>query len=254
MKMYQTKKAFTLIELLVVISIIAVLLSILMPALRVAKQLATGSVCVSNQRNLIIAWSAYHSENNDTMVGGNNWAEDGWSFPPEDEDGDLNDPFTIEDCKRGIRRGLLWPYLRAEKVYHCPGDKRMNKKPEPAFESYSIAGGLNGEDTDISVEKFTKVRRPTDKYVFVERADIRNWNVGSFLANDVGSGSWIDVVAIWHNNQSTLSYADGHAKLHKWKDKDTIRMMKENQGLWGLPDPGSVDLLYMQEHYTRNGR
>ena len=88
----------------------------------------------------------------------------------------------------------------------------------------------------------------------MERADIRNWNVGSFLANETGSDSWIDVVAIWHNNQSTLSYADGHAKLHKWQDKDTIRMMKENQGMWGLVDAGSVDLLYMQEHYIGNER
>jgi len=56
-------KAFTLIELLVVISIIALLVSILMPALSNARQQATGAVCLANQKTMALAWVMYCDEN-----------------------------------------------------------------------------------------------------------------------------------------------------------------------------------------------
>jgi prepilin-type N-terminal cleavage/methylation domain-containing protein len=53
------KKSFTLIELLVVISIIAVLLTMLMPALSRAKEAAKRVHCLNNTRNLTIGWIMY---------------------------------------------------------------------------------------------------------------------------------------------------------------------------------------------------
>ena len=47
------KQAFTLIELLVVIAIIAILMGVLMPAHRAARELARGSTCMANQRSLV---------------------------------------------------------------------------------------------------------------------------------------------------------------------------------------------------------
>lgn len=61
--MRQRKKGFTLIELLVVISIIAVLLSILMPALRMAKEKTRLLICLSNVRQVTIACIAYATAN-----------------------------------------------------------------------------------------------------------------------------------------------------------------------------------------------
>ena len=63
-KQFQTGKAFTLIELLVVISIIALLVSILMPALAKAREQAKQAVCLINLRNLSLAWTLY-ADNND---------------------------------------------------------------------------------------------------------------------------------------------------------------------------------------------
>ena len=62
------RNGFTLIELLVVISIIALLLSILMPSLTAAKEKARRIVCASNERQLTLAWIQYAGDNNDTMV------------------------------------------------------------------------------------------------------------------------------------------------------------------------------------------
>ena len=61
------KKAFTLIELLVVISIIALLLSILMPSLQRVKAQALKTVCSSNLHQLAIATIAYGAGNDDKI-------------------------------------------------------------------------------------------------------------------------------------------------------------------------------------------
>ena len=57
------KKSFTLIELLVVIAIIAILASMLLPALQQARARAQGTKCISNQKNLYFALSAYADNN-----------------------------------------------------------------------------------------------------------------------------------------------------------------------------------------------
>ncbi|MHC5144318.1 MAG: type II secretion system protein, partial [Planctomycetota bacterium] len=62
------KKGFTLIELLVVISIIALLLSILMPGLQKAKAGAKALVCRTNQKNLLNAFFGYYMDNNDKAL------------------------------------------------------------------------------------------------------------------------------------------------------------------------------------------
>jgi len=64
------RKAFTLIELLVVIAIIAILMAILMPALRVAREQGRSISCRSNVRTLTLAWLMYKDANDGKLVGG----------------------------------------------------------------------------------------------------------------------------------------------------------------------------------------
>jgi len=86
----KVKKGFTLIELLVVISIIAMLLSILMPSLQKAKQQAKAVICATNQKSLGTIWALYANDNEEYFPIGLSW--DTWKAWFKDaENGGITD-------------------------------------------------------------------------------------------------------------------------------------------------------------------
>ena len=147
-------KAFTLIELLVVIAIIAVLMAILMPSLKLAREQARSLHCRANVRTLTMAWLMYKDENDSKLVYGHTPTGDGgtdaWVRMPADPGTAL-----IEEKQDYIKLGLMWPYVKEVEVYRCPSDKRKNSPfHQNAYRTYSIAGGMNavgdGSDGHIS--------------------------------------------------------------------------------------------------------
>ena len=250
-------KAFTLVELLVVIAIIAILMAVLMPALKLAKDQAYAIVCVSNLRTLSLAWFTYAEENDSVLVDGhiprnNNQPNAYWVEAPQGPSGNYTgdgNP-TVEDKLRGIRRGKLFPYVKNVDVYRCLNDQRLRDPGQLAFRSYSIAGGMNGEDkysfSHRAIEMYDEIKNPSIKYVFVEESDDRKWNMGSWVVHPTGD-RWIDPLAPWHNTRSTLGFADGHAEKHRWLDERTIEMCQKQQ--FGQTHPDNPDLKYMQRGY-----
>ena len=257
--LHQATLGVTLIELLVVIAIIAIIAALLLPALAHAKELATGARCQGNQKQLSLGWHMYADDNGGIMVGGNNHGGPfDWSMPPRNSN--ANRRKYIEGVKEGIRAGKLFAYVNNADCYHCPGDGRVLRDSVSkglAFDSYSIAGALNGEHSAIAIKKYAQIKRPSSKYVFVERADFRGWNIGSFLIDpNPKNNNWIDVIAIWHNKKSTLGFCDGHAETHGWLDSSTLKMATQNMGLgqYGMSarPPENRDVQYMKRGYAHD--
>ena len=69
------ERGFTLIELLVVIAIIAILASLLLPALSRAKMSAQGAACSNNIRQLSLAWLIYADDFNQLLVNNSSTAD-----------------------------------------------------------------------------------------------------------------------------------------------------------------------------------
>jgi prepilin-type N-terminal cleavage/methylation domain-containing protein/prepilin-type processing-associated H-X9-DG protein len=277
------KSAFTLIELLVVISIIALLVSILLPALQMAKRKAGGAVCLVHQKGIALAWVMYAQDNKDLMVGSSvEWRPEliangsykiNWVYKPEDEQG--NPAYTStqgwlvpqglwrETEIWGIRRGKLYPYTESDGVYHCPTDSR--DKNVKGFRTYSMAGGLNGEADQISskqlaLKKTTQINQPSEKYITVEEP-APGWNAGSWLIftpeqQVLPVRYATDPVATWHGGGTVMNFCDGHAETHIWQDPETVTNAELGQQggtiLWNGDILGDNDYLWMKKHYAYN--
>lgn len=124
---------FTLIELLVVVAVIAILLAILMPAMRKAKALTKRVACQSNLKQIAVAWNMYLDDNDGRFYQGRNanlnyggWkGMQGWSPRPLNTYFNLPEDLEIENdgmifCCSGDRGGVPGFAVR-EKAYHYLG-------------------------------------------------------------------------------------------------------------------------------------
>jgi prepilin-type N-terminal cleavage/methylation domain-containing protein len=243
-------KAFTLIELLVVIAIIAVLMAILMPSLNAARDQAKRVHCRSNVKTLSLAWFMYKDDNGDTLVNGNTGNSAWVTNPPNGA--------TLQQQKDAIAAGMLFTYAGKDPdVYHCPADRRKQGM-NVAFLTFSIPGGANGEPWSgyTRISKFSQIKHPSETYVFVEEADTRGTNVGSWQM-DPTARTWVDPVAMWHKRQSTLGFADGHSEMHGWKDKSFIdwnlKAMYNTGFSFNMTPPADeqTDITYMVKGFPR---
>jgi len=236
-----------------VIAIIAILASLLLPALAKAKTKAQGITCMNNGKQIMLANKIYSGDFNELL-------------PPNEDDqgapaghvwiqGSVNDARWLTNT--AIYNDPIWNVLAKYtggnyQVYKCPADLKTVKigpKVYPTTRSISASqavgticpgyknGGhsgiptlanqgpwLDGNGGGSSVAQYYTFGKESDfvspsrTFVYIDEH--------SESINDAGFGTpgpqpatvrWVDWPAIYHNGAGGLSFADGHSEIHKWK-------------------------------------
>lgn len=248
------RRGLTLIELLVVVGAIGMLLALSLPALMRARDQAQSAVCAQNQKSLAIAWLMYKDDNDDRLVGG--YVDTAGKRPHAWVQGPTGAGTDLERQKAGIRQGALFRQVGARiEVFHCPSAHTVTELGQVVYRSYSIGDGANGLGRQVTYTpalKYSDIFQPSTKYVFVEDADSRG--NGSWVINPLGE-SWVDPLAVWHSkSRSTLGYADGHADTHRWVDRSTLDMAKNQVFFSPVPANEGEDLRFMIGGFPQKGK
>lgn len=242
-------KAFTLIEVLVVIAVIAILLAIFIPAMNAARERAQRAVCLSNLRQLTVAWIAYADEHDGRLVYGSSvgvrtiqW---GAQSVPKRLEGWLGTAFSRPESRSALfedpAKGPLWPYLRDIDVYRCPRGEVGNfatyttvpaangtyvegtYKLETKLSSELVAFGIRVGSTVLRLTRLTDITSPgaAERLVFMDQGITP---IGSDFYVHYLSPRWYagNPPPLHHNGGVTLSMADGHAEYWKWKGRETV--------------------------------
>jgi prepilin-type N-terminal cleavage/methylation domain-containing protein/prepilin-type processing-associated H-X9-DG protein len=238
-------KAFTLIELLIVIAIIAVLLTLLAPALHRAKDIAKQAMCMSNQRGLSGAWVMYADDNKGQLcsprpMGSTNpiyrkerecswvyWGDD-WPWPYN---------WTPDQWELSIHQGALWPYTGQLKgIFRCPSGELDEQITYAGFASMGLKVLLNRHQDGDTYQKISSIPQPVERAVYIDEGRLTS----DFYSVHYREELWIDQPPNRHNEGVTMSFADSHAEYWKWQDPRTIEMCRmtwdEFRDNWQLED------------------
>ena len=229
------RSGFTLVELLVVIGIIAVLISLLMPALSKARQAAHQTVCQSNMRQLSMAMLMYANENRQYVPIWNwEFRDPPYAQPPGSGVAHADPPGQF------FQNGLIWRYVKSEGIYRCPSFPEILQNPNgtlwgwPPAWTYSINGTPALDPVTGIIHAAVRINRirpsPNTVMMLLEQndKDAAAWD------NDVeiiGSQSWntpgSDSLGYFHNHGGNISFYDAHVEWMR-QEEYTARIKNGN--------------------------
>jgi prepilin-type N-terminal cleavage/methylation domain-containing protein len=267
--------AFTLIELLVVMAIIAILVALLLPALRVAKSKAAGLRCLNNHRQLMLAWQMYNHDNEGRLL----YASAAYWMPERDPHvwvlGEMNfnpDNRSNWDVEQDIKRSPLWPYCgESADIWKCPADRSavpVNGVMRPRVRSMSMnlwVGGFAGWDGGLSNGEWKVILKasnmvdpgPSKTFIFLDMRE-DSIDIGNFATDMRGwpdephRTGFYDYPGSYHHRAGGLSFADGHAEIRRWVDDRTVPPVVDGGRIPDVHEsPNNAHVIWLQERSTR---
>lgn len=203
---------FTLVELLVVIAVIAIMMTLLLPSLQRAREMAKSIACIGNERQQGLAWQSYLADNNSYFP----------YYWPYNAGGGTNIYWF----------DLFDPYDAGGKMWKCPSHDYPKWRKGVGSFSYGYNHGCYLKDTNNHGLGTVNTSRLKDV-------------AGDILMCDsaIGSDGWSCIVEPpnhllnylnpRHNVGMNLLWADGHATWTSY-----VELLRKNPGTWGNPPPG----------------
>jgi len=255
---HRTKGGFTLIELLVVIACIAIVASLLLPALHEAKAKAVNTQCQNNLRQLALGALLYAADAEDALP--YNMGEDeirrrvaqgeyvNWTSTIMNWELDSDNTNTVL-----LTRGGIGPEVGlVPNVYRCPYDRAVSDIQARVgwsrrVRSYSMnamigdageitrTGSNTNNPTYQQFFRLAQVPAAARIFMFVEEHP-DSINDGYFL-NKPTVNVWHDLPASYHGGAANFAYTDGHIEPYRWRYALTKPPPRPDQANLPLPVP-----------------
>jgi prepilin-type N-terminal cleavage/methylation domain-containing protein/prepilin-type processing-associated H-X9-DG protein len=206
-------KAFTLIELLVVIAIIAILASMLLPALNKARDKAKMIDCVSRLKQCSTIWAGYVNDNDGYIINsysgvmGNKWYR-----------------YYYDDIKYNGAYYAVYPKLPPRLLLACPGNLPLYKSNSVIFsinyvinDDCGVSSAPDGHSpTGYKAIRVSQIKHTSTKFVLLEGKGVDRGNGYIGLAA-IHSRAGVAPIYIGfpHNDKGNILYADGHIASQK---------------------------------------